>query len=605
MTDHSISKSYMRKRILLALSFLFLFAVLSTLGTLVGKNAERAFGKNLAALDMALTSLTELSTAFEVLVQNPQPEEAYLAHRRIRSAAHTAENALKLLEAAQKSDGFSELTASLLERAQQNPISEFKQVLHFGRMLNERQNNNTKRTMVKIAEMAIEKTNALLPLYTEIWQQEANSFRATRTHPYLYIIGSLIFFGIGAGIAVRLVYLPMERSVVAAHQQLQSEKDKAEAASRSKTMFLALMSHEIRTPLNGIIGLTETLSDTNLTNDQKATIQLVNKSGHALLQLLNNILGTSRGEVMGEADEKEVFCLTDLCRDIVALFGSEGRNKGIDVRFQDDANADPVWIRSRSSQIRQVVTNLVSNAVKFTHVGSVSVILETRRVGSHYDVSLSVVDTGIGISKQDISKVFLQFQQANDEIIKDYGGSGLGLSISQNIAQALGGEIDVESEAGVGTCFRFCFPVEAAEAPQDTAVVPAHFIAEDLKVLIVDDNRVNVLVAERVLNKMGVDIQSAMCAQEAMTAIQTWKPDIVLMDIRMPKTDGLEATRQIKKLEMENAIPPVKIIGLSANYSQEDIDLGLTSGMCTYIAKPINATKLAEAIRFATQKDAA
>ncbi len=606
MTDRVISKSYMRKRSLLALFFLVLFASISVLGTLSGKNAERAFDKTLAAMDLAIVSLSDLSTAFGMLAQQPKAQESYLAHSKIRRASHAAETAMKALETALRTEDLTASSMRILNRSEQNPISDFRQVLHFGRLLGERRNSDNERTLTKIATLSLDTSNRLLAIYSDLRQQETEAFRANHAQQTLITLGSLGFFLLGAAIAVGLVYLPMERSVLAAHQQLQAERDRAEAASRSKTVFLASMSHEIRTPLNGIIGLSDSLIDDNLTRDQKATLELVNKSGHALLQVLNNILSTSRGEIVGADEDKEVFSLTGLCEDIVALFAIEGRNKGIEVRVLDAGLLPPLWVNSRSSQIRQVVTNLISNAVKFTHEGSVSLSLDARQVSGRYEVELTVTDTGIGIAAEDIAKIFSQFQQANEDIIRNYGGTGLGLSISRNIAEALGGTIDVTSEPGVGTQFLFRFPVEVADAPEGNSVEPfAAPIGGNLRILIVDDNKVNILVAERVLTRMGVEVQSASSAEDAFEAIRSWSPEIVLMDIRMPNMDGLEATRQIKQLERNREIAPLKIIGLSANHSREDIELGLNSGMCTYIPKPINAAKLVEAIRFATELNAA
>ncbi len=605
VSDHVITKGYMRKRSLLALSFLALFATLAVFGAVAGRKAERTVDANLAGIDMALVSLSEISAALNVLSQEPNSQEAYVAHGKIRRASHGAEDALKIIEAAVANNELYSDNMATLTQVALNPITDFKQVLHFGRLLNQRKNTSNERTLIKISSLSLEITNRLLGVFSTVRQKESEYSRLSQQMEFFYILGSITIFCIGALISIRLVYLPMERFVLSAHEQLKNERDRAENASRAKTIFLASMSHEIRTPLNGIIGLTETLADANLTREQKDTIKLVNKSGYALLEILNNVLSTSRGEVLGADEDKEIFCLRDLCQDVVALFTAEATNKGNKLRFEDAQGAEPVWIRARSGQIRQVVTNLVSNAIKFTKEGTVTVSLSATRVKDNYHVAIGVSDDGIGIAPHEIEAVFKEFQQANEDVMMNYGGTGLGLSISKNIATSMGGDIVCESELGVGTTFTFSFPVQRAHAPQMTVPVATSDAVRTMKVLIVDDNRVNVLVTERILKRIGIDAQNAYSARDALGIVRTWHPDVVLMDIRMPDMNGLEATSRIKEMEAQGVIPPVQVIGLSANHSKGDIDSGLAAGMCTYVSKPINAAKLAEALQLVSELDAA
>lgn len=595
----------MRKRSLLALGFLMLFALLSVVGAFSGRKAERMVEENLAGIDMALVALSELSASFGVLAQDPNSQEAYVAHGKVRRASGKAEEALRVLEEAVAQQSLCDDSMAVLTQVALNPITDLKQVLHFGRLLNDRRNTSNERTLIKISSLSLDITNRLMEVFSGVRQKETEFASLAKRTQFFYILGAISLFCIGALLSIRLVYLPMERYVLSAHAQLKNERDRAESASRAKTIFLASMSHEIRTPLNGIIGLTETLADANLTREQKDTIKLVNKSGHALLEILNNVLSTSRGEVIGADEDKEVFCLRELCQEVVSLFMAEATNRGNQIRFDGGGSEDAVWVRARSGQIRQVLTNLVSNAIKFTHEGTVVVALSATRVASRYHVDLRVSDTGIGIAPEEIDGVFLEFQQANEGVMMNYGGTGLGLSISKNIAKAMGGDIFCQSKVGEGTSFTFSFPVEYAAAPEDVLPLVASDAMRRMKVLIVDDNRVNVLVTERVLKRMGIEAKNAYSARDALAIIREWQPEVVLMDIRMPDMNGLEATGRIKDMEAQGLIPRVQVIGLSANHSRGDIESGLAAGMCTYVSKPINAAKLAEALHFVSELDAA
>ena len=596
VSDFVITKGYMRCRSMLALGFLVLFALLSVAGAVTARKIERSKVINLAAIDMALVSLSELSVAFGVLTQRPTSQQSFVAQSNIRRASERATDALRIIDAAVENEEFCENNLETLTQVALNPISDFKQILQFGRILNERQNNSDDQSTVKISSLSLEIVNRLMGVFSSIRQQETQNSQSARQQVLLYTICSILLFCVGILLSVWFVYLPMEKSVLAAHRQLLGERDRAEHASKAKTVFLASISHEIRTPLNSIIGLTETLSGSNLTPEQSETINLVNKSGHGLLQLLNNILSTSRGEALGNDEEESIFQPREICHEVIAMFDATARQRGNEVLFEYDHASSPIWIQARVGQFRQVLNNLLSNAIKFTQNGTISLSLSETQFGKQMRVELAVADTGIGIAPNKMEAVFEEFQQAQDDLPADYEGTGLGLSISRNIARSMRGDILCESELGIGTTFTFFFQADAAE-PQIATVtkLPTDKI-RNLKVIIVDDNKVNILVAERILKKLGIPANSTSSPFEALSMIRELQPQVVLMDVRMPEMSGLDATRRIKEMEAKGLISSVHVIGVSANDSLSDVKEALAAGMFSYVSKPVNAAKMAEAL---------
>jgi len=596
VSDLVITKGYMRRRSLLALGFLILFAFLSVAGTVTARKVERTKADNLAAIDMALVSLSELSVAFGVLTQRPTSQQAFVAQSNIRRASERATGALGVIDTAVENEEFYKKNLATLTQVALNPISDFKQVLQFARMLNENQNPPDARSIVKISSLSLEIVNRLMGVFSSIRQQEVENTQRAHQRAIIYTVCSILLFCVGILLSVWVVYLPMEKSVLTAHRQLLGERDRAEHASNAKTVFLASISHEIRTPLNGIIGLTETLSGSNLTLEQSETIKLVNKSGHGLLQLLNNILSTSRGEALGDDEEESVFQPQEICQEVIAMFDATARRQGNEVLFEYEQASGPVWIQARSGQFRQVINNLLSNAIKFTRNGTITLSLSATQVGKQVRVKLTVADTGIGIAPNKMEAVFEEFQQAHDELSTEYDGTGLGLSISRAIARSMRGDILCESELGIGTTFTFYFRADAADLQVAAITQPANDKIKDLKVMIVDDNKVNVLVAERILNKLGVSASSTNSPLEALSMVKEVQPEVVLMDVRMPEMNGLDATRRIKDMEKKELISGIHVIGVSANDSPSDIKDALAAGMFDYVSKPVNATKLAGAL---------
>lgn len=603
MAATAITKGYMRRRSLLALGFLMLFALLSVAGVVTGRKAERTNKANLAAIDMALVSLSELSAAFGVLTQRPTSQQSFVARSKIRRASGRANDALSLIEAAVEDEELSKKNLATLTQVALNPIADLKQVLSFGRMLNESQNTSDERSMTKISSLSLEISNRLMDVFSSIRHQEALSSEGAHQRILLYTIGSVLLFCVGLFLSAWIVYLPMEKSVLIAQRHLLDERDRAENASKVKTVFLASISHEIRTPLNGIIGLTETLSGSNLTPEQRETIMLVNKGGHGLLQLLNNILSAARGEALGSDEEKSIFQPREVCQEVIAMFEATARQRGNEILFEYDQTSGPIHVQARSGQFRQVINNLLSNAIKFTQNGTITVSLSETEIGQKMQVELAIVDTGIGIAPNKMEAVFEEFQQAHDKDATEYEGSGLGLSISRTIARSMWGDIVCESELGVGTTFTFFFLADIAEPQAVPVPLPATDKIKNLKVIIVDDNKVNILVTERILKRFGIEASSTSSPLEALAKIRELQPDVVLMDVRMPEMNGLDATRRIRDMEAKGLVSSgIYVVGVSANDSPSDIREAIAAGMSSYVSKPVNIAKMAEALNNAVEE---
>jgi signal transduction histidine kinase/CheY-like chemotaxis protein/HPt (histidine-containing phosphotransfer) domain-containing protein len=378
----------------------------------------------------------------------------------------------------------------------------------------------------------------------------------------------------------------------------------AEAANAAKSSFVAMMSHEIRTPMNAVLGLATTLLETSLDIDQRQSVLAIHNAGDSLLEILNDILDFSKLESGQLSLEEIAFSAEALVHNTLSIIGPRAQAKDLIIRSVGDAKLPPALIGD-AGRVRQVLLNLVSNAVKFTAAGEI--VIATRCVSRDQQratVEWSVSDTGMGIAQDKIGLLFADFVQVDNSISRRFGGSGLGLAICKRLVEQMGGEIHAASELGHGSTFSFKLTLPAAEAvapqEQNEEAVYAALVARiaaarrPLRVLVVDDNPTNRLVATKMLKDFNIQTDTACDGAEAVTAAHRFNYDLILMDVRMPEMDGLQATRIIRSRHERMSTLP--IIAFTANAFPEDIEACSEAGMNDFVVKPARKKALAEAI---------
>ena len=377
-------------------------------------------------------------------------------------------------------------------------------------------------------------------------------------------------------------------------QKLRDAKKQAEAANRAKSEFLANMSHEIRTPLNGILGLVEQLLDEPLNDDQRQRLNMVHGSGELLLKILNDILDFSKIEAGKVELDEHRFSIKATVEDTVGLMQAPAKAKRLGLSAQIDPQIE--WIVGDSHKIKQILTNLVGNAIKFTESGEINIRVEKHK--TRYRIA--VEDTGCGIEENETQKLFQDFQQVDASTTRRYGGTGLGLSISKKLVKLMRGDIGVSSTVGKGSVFWVELPlIAAASSAEDTeqesvkkATNPKMNLV-GLKVLLVEDNLVNQKVAEAILRKLGItQCVLAENGEQAVKIAAEQAFDLVLMDCQMPAMDGFKATEAIRDGAAGETNRHIPIVALTANVMQEDKKRCEASGMDGLIAKPIKLDQM-------------
>jgi PAS domain S-box-containing protein len=380
-----------------------------------------------------------------------------------------------------------------------------------------------------------------------------------------------------------------------AMEAMQQARDSAEAANRAKSDFLAMVSHEIRTPLNGVLGMAQAMANDSLPDRQRERLQVVSRSGTTLLAILNDILDLSKIEAGKLELEHADFDLSELALGAHAAFTALANAKGLSFDLQVAGDAEGAY-RGDSVRVRQVLYNLISNAVKFTDTGEVRVKINR----SASSIRFKVEDTGAGIAPERIDRLFEKFVQADSSTTRRYGGTGLGLAICAELCKAMGGSIQVESALGVGSRFVVELPLERVEADlmtdvrqRDAQTLP---LGAHLRVLAAEDNPVNQLVLKTLLDQLGL---WPTIVDNGAAALEAWERDewdLVLMDVQMPLMDGPSAARELRAREMASGRRRTPIIALTANAMTHQIQSYRDSGMDAVVAKPISVGELFAAI---------
>lgn len=392
-------------------------------------------------------------------------------------------------------------------------------------------------------------------------------------------------------------------------EKLQVALEQAQAANVAKSEFLANMSHEIRTPMNAVIGLAQILSQSRpLTDKQIKYVDALRISSESLMTLINDLLDIGKIENNGIELEHIPFNMSDVIGEIITVTGVKAREKGI--RLAVENNVSPNEFIGDPQRFKQILTNLVSNAVKFTEQGSVTINFgiesEEARIAQ---INIAVRDTGIGISDDKIDRIFEKFTQADASTTRHYGGTGLGLTISKSLAEIMGGHISVQSKAGEGSVFTLHLPLEKAistvPGPEKES---AEMSVENKKacVLLVEDSEANILVASSLLEYLGYDFDVAHNGFEAEEKIQSehGRFNAILMDVQMPGMDGFETTRRVRVFEAEHKLSPAPIIAMTAHALSGDEERCTAAGMDGYLSKPFTTRELSQILEKYTSKAA-
>jgi signal transduction histidine kinase/ActR/RegA family two-component response regulator len=379
----------------------------------------------------------------------------------------------------------------------------------------------------------------------------------------------------------------LEIAVQERTRALEDAAARMQEALRTKGEFLAVVSHEIRTPMNGVLGMAQLLQMTDLTEEQQRYVETIQTSGETLLTIINDILDVSKLDAGSVRLDNRPVELRAAVKEVVDLLSTQAQKKSLYLDVEIGADV-PAWIRGDATRLKQILTNLVGNALKFTHAGGVRIGMSTLQQGQV--LQCQVQDTGIGIPPDKVDRLFEKFSQIDSSITRRYGGTGLGLVICKRLVEGMGGQIRAASKQREGSTFTFVIPLVPADEPGKQAKAAQTALkATNLKILLVEDNAVNQMLALGMLQKLGLNADLATDGAEAVERVRDTSYDLILMDMQMPRMDGLTATRAIRSMP---DIRQPRIVALTANAMESDRDACLAAGMDDFLSKPFKAAEL-------------
>ncbi|MBK8786364.1 MAG: response regulator [Chitinophagaceae bacterium] len=557
----------------------------------------------------ALAELNEVQAFYngEGKGQKPEPifytekARAYLGLKKYNNAIQTIDSVKASAQTYNKdvSDKYD-----ILSQAYEG-LGDYKNALQNYRLRMQTEDTLAKwRNSSEVTRLELENQFTQQQLKSKLdFQTQINKQKSTRN--WILFLGISAFL-LALGLFARLRYTRRtQRLLQQKNEIIEAEKEKAEASEKAKHQFLANMSHEIRTPMNAIKGMTDILIRRNPNEDQKEYLDGIKQSSDSLLVIINDILDISKIEAGKVELEHEPFSVNELVNNVHTIMQFKAEEKGLELK--KDLPADELIVKGDSTRLRQILINLIGNAIKFTEKGHVTTTIKSDKVDGKLNLHFTVSDTGIGIDEDHVDKIFKSFEQAYSDTSRKFGGTGLGLSISKKLIELHTGKIWVESEKGKGSRFHFIIGYEmAAQKTESTyAETTNTSIAADLKgisILLVEDNQFNAVVAQEELEDAieEVIVELAENGAIAVEKLRSSRFDIILMDVQMPTMNGYEATKAIRAFDNEKANTP--IIAMTANVLKEEVELCQQAGMNDFIGKPFDTNELIQKIYTLTNK---
>jgi len=432
-----------------------------------------------------------------------------------------------------------------------------------------------------------------------IYKEEQYVVKGIETGAVDFISKPIIPAIIQGKVRVFLDLYKQKKLLESSNAELKIAKEKAEKKDLPKSLFLATMSHEIRTPMNGIIGVSELLKQTPLTNDQLDLVNIMTISGNNLLLIINDILDVSKIEAGQIKLENIHFDLHNIVNEIISLLTIKAKEQGNKLILNINKDV-PQYVEGDPTRIKQILLNLTNNAVKFTKDGEVKInISYIEEENNKHKIGFNVIDTGIGIHENEKDKLFKQFSQLNQSTQREYGGTGLGLAISKSLVEMMNGKIGVDSEPGVGSNFWFYVIFDKSKEadttePKNIKTNGEH--VKELDILLVEDNLINQKIATGIMKQLGHNIEVAGNGKIGVEMYKAKHYNVVFMDIQMPVMDGYTATKEIREWEHDENKPPGRIIALTANALKEDKEKCFKIGMDDFLSKPFKINDIESAL---------